>query len=195
MTKVQQDESHSHNMTLIAQLFFLLQSTFGFRHKEAAHFNALKAVQALLAREEPALCCSTKNGEPRPVLIDSLDRLQLLLTAVQFQVTHEQECLIPRGMYYETFRRACCRERKQWGLDSTFNAERKYFAQQRYFELTSVYCVAWTAESDGDAQVAYMMSKLDISEEEARQSHNVALADIAQWLGHKDLRSVKYYLQ
>ncbi|WP_446581474.1 hypothetical protein [Vibrio alfacsensis] len=176
------------------KLYTALQHAFGLRHAEAAHFDANKAIVELLDGQQPMLWHCSKGGEPHPLLVDDLDRLKLLVEVALFQVKHNQENLIPSGQSYDSFRRACRDEIKKVAPEHAFNSGRIEFANIRYYQITGVLSPKMTGLDPGDEHIEYIAEKLNISVEEARRLDRAARADIAKLLGHKQVRSTRYYL-
>lgn len=186
--------SDMESMATTTKLYTALQHTFGLRHAEAAHFDANKAILELLNGQQPMLWRCSKGSEPHPLLVDDLDRLQLLVEVALFQLKHNQENLIPIGQSYDTFRRTCRDEIKQVAPELVFNAGRIEFANIRYYQITGVLSPRMTGLEPGGEHIEYIAEKLNILIEEARRLDRAARVDIAKLLGHKQVRSTKYYL-
>ncbi|MGR5130791.1 hypothetical protein [Vibrio alfacsensis] len=127
-------------MDLEAMYIMQLARLFGFRLKEAAHFDANKALEVHLLGQPILLLENTKNDNPRRVLVNTVEKLVCLCNIAQYQQLCSKSTLIPAHLSYDSFRKSFWKKTNAIDLQYNIGGERKSFACDLYLRLVGALC-------------------------------------------------------
>ncbi|MGR5238256.1 hypothetical protein [Vibrio alfacsensis] len=181
-------------MDLEAMYIMQLARLFGFRLKEAAHFDANKALEVHLLGQPILLLENTKNDNPRRVLVNTVEKLACLCNIAQYQQLCNKSTLIPAHLSYDSFRKSFWKKTNAIDLQYNIGGERKSFACDLYLLLVGALCPLQSGIPRGIQHYQYIATQLNISPAEAIVRDTEARLEIAKWLGHRSIESTYYYL-
>jgi len=164
-----------------------LQRTLGLRFKESA---LLDVKQALIQADKTGtvtILTGTKGGKRREVPVSSEAKIALR-QAANFQGGRS---MIPTDMSYVKFRQECYTKAQQHQFN--FHAQRHYYAQQRYQELTGAPAPINTGIPRKD-WLNYLASFLNVDSVTAEAIDHKARLQLSTELGHNRLEVVSVYI-
>ncbi len=181
-------------VSLEAAFVMELQRAFGFRFREAALFDATRALKALDKWAVPMLVRGTKGGQPRALPQITESKYQLLVRVAAFQQAHHQDSLIPQHMSLKAFQSLAWRQTKAADDSYLSHGERKYFAGEYYFEQVGVRCPVQAQVAHGKAHHQYIARELNISEAKAKHLDHQARLKLSKLLGHHRMAITNAYV-
>jgi site-specific recombinase XerD len=164
-----------------------LQRSLGLRFKESALLDARKTLKQADTVGTVTIFTGTKGGKRREVPVNSESRIALK------QATNIQDgrSMIPADMSYVKFRQACYAKAQQ--LQFNFHAQRHYYAQQRYQELTGVPAPITTGVSRKN-WLTFVSNYLNVDAVTAESIDQTARLTLSNELGHNRLEVVRVYI-
>ncbi|MCA0933998.1 integrase domain-containing protein [Vibrio alginolyticus] len=171
-----------------------LQRAFGFRFREAALFDATRALKALDKGMAPLLARGTKGGQPRVLGEINEDNYQLLVRVATFQQARQHHSLVPSNLSFKAFQSDAWRQTKAADKAYLSHGERKYFACEYYFEQMGVRCPVQAGIAHGKAHHQYIARELNISVAEGKQRDREVRLRLSELLGHHRVAITNAYL-
>lgn len=164
-----------------------LQRTIGLRFKESALINPLKALKEANTKGYITIIAGTKGGRHRRVTINP----EAILALEKAVLQQENQSMVPRDMSYIEFKKKCYAEISTHGTG--FHAERHYFAQNRYYQITGAPAPinqGWGRKN----RIKHLSDYLNVSEETAAEIDRKARLIVSKELGHGRVEVSNAYL-
>jgi site-specific recombinase XerC len=164
-----------------------LQRTLGLRFKESCLLDAKKALSQADTIGYITVTSGTKGGKQRKIPINEAAK-KALEHAAEIQ---NGRSLVPKTMTYAEFREECYTTAQ--GHDFNFHAERHYYAQQRYEELSGIPAPISMGIRQKD-WLEFVAEFLGVDISTAEAIDHKARSILSRELGHNRLEVVRVYI-
>ncbi|MDR9827670.1 integrase domain-containing protein [Vibrio sp. FNV 38] len=183
-------QSSSTEVALIARL----QRTWGMRFREAALFNASKALKQVNEHGQIEISRGTKGGQTRWVPLENPTQKKILEDVAHYQAAIGHDSLVPKETSFKAFQSMAWRETKAVAPQYLSHGERKTFATNYYERHVGAACPVRSGATHGAEHYRYLSHTLSITIEEAKARDKAVRLQLSKILGHHRLSICNAYL-